>query len=969
MKLNITKSVFKSSPRHLSTLIILSIFLITIITAFTLPSPQAIAQDNKKPSITPTINLEPTASGTPRKLITEKTKQDARFADIAKDKVSKKLNIAKEKLKVANAKDAVFRFSGKKSHDVKLTDSSGKIYKISLDDDDNEIDFEAMAKEDREIKIAKYGKFTPDFYERLSKEKEDTSVKALIVVESPNVKPLPRPDTKFPDNTNNPALEELDAITKREKDMQDAAFKPILETTIEKFKTKGYDFIDNTTGVFIADITARDLKEIEKWDEIKQISDGSGKLEDFLASAGAASGVTAVNSRNINGSGVIIGVIEANGRYSRNTTITPDLPLANITQDTTYVCPTPGDHATQVVGVLKSTNTLNSGVAQGASLWVSGACGGDKDQMIDRAQYSVNSTGVKVVNLSAGCTVEGDSSCYRYPDAYAAKYDELIWSKYASVVAGAGNGNNDRKIMGFQTAYNLLTIGNYDDWNNNDPSDDIMSADSSYVNPISYHNDREKPEVVAPGKFVTSTGYTAPLIEASGTSFSAPVVSGGLAALMQRYPNFKAEPEALKALVIATARNNIKGNNIPYDWEDSEDGYGAVDFDLADKVLTGQARGSQEAHDYRCGDGAYNIPINVTNTNPHRIVVTWRVNPTYIDYSNRPNVDLDIEVRDASGNWVGGSYSYDNNVEATIFWPSITGTYTASIYAGCEPLWPDTRFALAWSEVPNPFTAQYFNNTTLSGTPAVTRKDPKIGFDWGTDSPDGAINSDNFSARWTKTENFTAGTYTFTATGDDGIRLYVDNVLIIDKWFDQGPTTYTATRTLTAGNHTIKFEYYDSGGGAVARMGYERMTPIVSGGVYKLVNQCSGKVLDVDGGKTNDGANVQIWSWANVGQQRWKTESLTGGYYKLIPQHATSKVLEIWGNLLNDFADADIWGWNGGNNQQWSIVNGGIGFSKILARHSGKALDVDQASVLNGAGVQQFFDNHSCAQRWQLIKL
>jgi hypothetical protein len=65
-----------------------------------------------------------------------------------------------------------------------------------------------------------------------------------------------------------------------------------------------------------------------------------------------------------------------------------------------------------------------------------------------------------------------------------------------------------------------------------------------------------------------------------------------------------------------------------------------------------------------------------------------------------------------------------------------------------------------------------------------------------------------------------AGTYTFTATADDGIRVWVDGVLIIDAWKNQAATTYTATRTLTAGDHQVKVEYYEASGGAVAKVSW-----------------------------------------------------------------------------------------------------------------------------------------------------
>jgi hypothetical protein len=356
--------------------------------------------------------------------------------------------------------------------------------------------------------------------------------------------------------------------------------------------------------------------------------------------------------------------------------------------------------------------------------------------------------------------------------------------------------------------------------------------------------------------------------------------------------------------------------------------------------------------------------------------MTWKVTPDYPNYANEPNIDLDFRIRDPNGNQVGISGRMESNVEAAFIRPTVTGTYTLSIYPKrYNSGYAYTRIGAAWSEVPNPYTAQYFNNTTLSGTPVITRKDPKIGFDWGPGSPDGgtadAIHADQFSARWPKTENMAAGTYTFTATGDDGIRLWVDGgTPLIDKWFDQGPTTYKTTKTLGAGNHTIKFEYYENGGGAVARMGYERMAPIVSGGIYRLVNQCSGKVVDVSGGSTANEANVQQWGWANVGQQKWMIQPTITGYYKLIPQHATTKALEVKDSQINNWGgNVQQDAWSGTNNQQWGIYNLGADYARLVNRQSGLAMDVDNSGLNDGANIWQWGWNESCAQRWRLDKL
>jgi len=122
---------------------------------------------------------------------------------------------------------------------------------------------------------------------------------------------------------------------------------------------------------------------------------------------------------------------------------------------------------------------------------------------------------------------------------------------------------------------------------------------------------------------------------------------------------------------------------------------------------------------------------------------------------------------------------------------------------------------------PGQFDAQYFNNMTLSGTPVLERCEAAVNYDWGTASPAPGVNADGFSARWTGQFDFAAGNYTFTATADDGIRVYVDGALLIDKWIDQAVHTFTAAATLSAGTHTVKVEYYEHTGAAVAKVSWQ----------------------------------------------------------------------------------------------------------------------------------------------------
>jgi uncharacterized protein YraI len=114
---------------------------------------------------------------------------------------------------------------------------------------------------------------------------------------------------------------------------------------------------------------------------------------------------------------------------------------------------------------------------------------------------------------------------------------------------------------------------------------------------------------------------------------------------------------------------------------------------------------------------------------------------------------------------------------------------------------------------------EYFNNTSLSGTPALVRDDDNIDFNWGNGSPAQGINSDNFSVSWTRTlQNVAAGKYRFTANADDGVRVWVNGALVIDKWSDHTPQDFVSDVDFAGGNMEIVMEYYENSGGARANL-------------------------------------------------------------------------------------------------------------------------------------------------------
>ena len=122
--------------------------------------------------------------------------------------------------------------------------------------------------------------------------------------------------------------------------------------------------------------------------------------------------------------------------------------------------------------------------------------------------------------------------------------------------------------------------------------------------------------------------------------------------------------------------------------------------------------------------------------------------------------------------------------------------------------------------------AEYFSNAAVAAVfPAnasLTQTAPVVDFNWGTASPAG-ISNDLFKARFTGfVQSTDEGTYTFYVTADDGIRLWLNDQLLIDAWRDQGTTEYQASINLAACTaYPIKIEYYENGGDAVCKLEWE----------------------------------------------------------------------------------------------------------------------------------------------------
>jgi len=155
--------------------------------------------------------------------------------------------------------------------------------------------------------------------------------------------------------------------------------------------------------------------------------------------------------------------------------------------------------------------------------------------------------------------------------------------------------------------------------------------------------------------------------------------------------------------------------------------------------------------------------------------------------------------------------------------------------------------------------ASYWNNTDLSGPPVLQRNETDINYDWGAGSPDNSIAHDGFSARWTRYIDTAGGTYRFTATSDDGIRVAVDGRWVINQWSEHAVSTFTTDLALSNGHHSVVVEFYENGGVALARFSWAPVAEVLKGWRGEYFNN---RLLQGPAALVRDDAAVDF-NWGN----------------------------------------------------------------------------------------------------------
>ena len=140
----------------------------------------------------------------------------------------------------------------------------------------------------------------------------------------------------------------------------------------------------------------------------------------------------------------------------------------------------------------------------------------------------------------------------------------------------------------------------------------------------------------------------------------------------------------------------------------------------------------------------------------------------------------------------------------------------------------------------------------------------------------------------------------------------------------------------------------------------------IDDGIYQIVLK-NNMTLDIDGGKYDDYANVQIWHNDQVPQQKFRIQRVSGtNYYEIINVNS-GKLLDVQNGNTDIGANVDQFQRNYTNSQYWYFDNCGNGYYNIISKASGLCIDISGGMTTNnGTNVQLYYSNNSDAQQFKL---
>ena len=415
-------------------------------------------------------------------------------------------------------------------------------------------------------------------------------------------------------------------------------------------------------------------------------------------------------------------------------------------------------HATHVAGIIaaKQNNVGITGIAPEVTLlpvkFINGERGGNTSDAIEAIAYA-KQMGVSIVNCSWGG--------YEYSPALEQAMKE---SNMLFVCAAGNNGMNLAKDAMYPAALNLPNILTVSSINN--------QGSLSY-----FSNYGSASKVAAPGEDIYSTIPNNNYAFLSGTSMAAPYTTGICALIKSLNPEMLSG-NICDRIIASTMKLNT----------------------LEKLVSSGGIVNANAALSYNDISMPLPVPQNFNSIN-----LDATINLTWDNVLGATGYDVEVDMSQIS------------TIDTTTFtYPESNPdkTHLFRIRAKNDSGLSDwSKGILKHSMVIGSgtgLTGKYFSDRNLT---KLFNSFPgeQINFEWGEAHPVDEIDKNIFSVRWIGLiEPRYTEEYTFHTYANDGVRLWVNGQLLIDKWFDQQPTEYCATIKLNEKQkYQIKMEYYN----------------------------------------------------------------------------------------------------------------------------------------------------------------
>ncbi len=141
---------------------------------------------------------------------------------------------------------------------------------------------------------------------------------------------------------------------------------------------------------------------------------------------------------------------------------------------------------------------------------------------------------------------------------------------------------------------------------------------------------------------------------------------------------------------------------------------------------------------------------------------------------------------------------------------------------------------------------EYFSNMFLNGEPAMKRRDEHVNFNWQNGAPAPFMPADSFSVVWTGSINIPAdGNYYFYVNGNNGFRLFLDGMKVIDQWGNPSFMAGDKIIPLRKGEVQLRLEYYEKTGEAQVSFGWRQVKPAGESEAVKLSARCDVAIVCV----------------------------------------------------------------------------------------------------------------------------